>query len=136
MRGGAKRLMKTYPIRACGYCPKLHKRAQTVWLTSTTSIIGKRDGRLLDDLIPPRYVWHVPDINKPLQRELRNFYGQAPAVVEICVHDGACVPEQYKPTMRLDVRIPTNVKRKLKWLFKCPISSSFPVHRLCKMFGM
>ncbi|KAL2524939.1 APO protein 2 [Abeliophyllum distichum] len=45
---------------------------------------------VLDDLIPPRYVGHVPDINKPLQRELRNFYGQAPAVVEICVQWCLC----------------------------------------------
>lgn len=64
---------------------------------------------MLDDLIPPRYVWHVPDVNQPLQRELRNFYGQAPAVVEICIQAGAAVPEQYKPTMRLDVGIPNTV---------------------------
>ncbi|CAA3007325.1 Hypothetical predicted protein [Olea europaea subsp. europaea] len=62
MRGGATRMMKMYAIGACGYCPELH-------------------AAVLGDLIPPGYVWHVPDINKPLQRELRKFYGQAPAVV-------------------------------------------------------
>ncbi|KAL0340300.1 UNVERIFIED_CONTAM: APO protein 2, chloroplastic [Sesamum radiatum] len=65
---------------------------------------------VLDDLIPPKFVWHVPDVNKPLERDLRNFYGQAPAVVELCVQAGAAVPEKYKPTMRLDVGIPTDVR--------------------------
>jgi hypothetical protein len=66
---------------------------------------------VLDNLIPPRYVWHVPDVDgPPLRRELRNFYGQAPAVVEICVQAGAAVPDQYKSTMRLDIGIPSSVK--------------------------
>ncbi|PPR85911.1 hypothetical protein GOBAR_AA34771 [Gossypium barbadense] len=92
MRRGAKKLMRMYPVRVCGYCPEVHVA-------------------VLDDLIPPRYVWHVPDVNRPpLQRELRSFYGQAPAVVEICVQAGADVPDQYKPTMRLDIGIPTSLR--------------------------
>ncbi|RVW96183.1 APO protein 2, chloroplastic [Vitis vinifera] len=46
MKGGAKKLMRMYPVRVCGYCPEA----------------------------------------------------------------GAAVPEQYKPTMRLDVGIPTYIK--------------------------
>ncbi|KAG6428388.1 hypothetical protein SASPL_112639 [Salvia splendens] len=88
MRDGARRLMKMYPVRVCGYCP---------------------EAAVLNDLIPPRYVWHVPDVDQPMERELRNFYGQAPAVVELCVQAGEAVPEHYKPTMRLDVGIPRNV---------------------------
>ncbi|KAK2975410.1 hypothetical protein RJ640_029283, partial [Escallonia rubra] len=58
---------------------------------------------VLDDLIRPRYAWHVPDlVELVLKRELRNFYGQAPVVVEFCVQGGAVVPEQYKPATRLD----------------------------------
>ncbi|KAF5184215.1 Apo protein chloroplastic-like [Thalictrum thalictroides] len=65
---------------------------------------------LLDDLIPPRYVWHVPNVeDPPLQRELRNFYGQAPAIVEMCVQGSAVAPEQYKSTMRLDIGIPSSI---------------------------
>ena len=55
-------------------------------------------------------MWHVPDVNAPLERELRNFYGQAPAVVEMCIQAGAGLPEQYKSTMRLDVGIPSTLK--------------------------
>ncbi|KAL2482858.1 APO protein 2 [Forsythia ovata] len=117
MRGGATRLMKMYPVRACGYCPEVHvgpsgHKAQNCGAHKHQQRNGQHgwQAAVLDDLIPPRYVWHVPDLDKPLQRELRKFYGQAPAVVEICVHAGARVPEQYKPTMRLGVGIPTNAR--------------------------
>ncbi|XP_057514523.1 APO protein 2, chloroplastic-like [Actinidia eriantha] len=118
MRQGAKRLMRMYPVRVCGYCPEVHvgpsgHKAQNCGAHKHQQRNGQHgwQSAVLDDLIPPRYVWHVPDVNEPiLHRELRNFYGQAPAVVEICVQGGAAIPELYKPTMRLDVGIPTNVK--------------------------
>ncbi|KAG6625619.1 APO protein 2, chloroplastic [Carya illinoinensis] len=118
MRGGAKRLMKMYPVRVCGYCPEVHvgasgHKAQNCGAHKHQQRNGQHgwQSAVLDDLIPPRYVWHVPDVNGlPLQRELRNFYGQAPAVVEICIQAGAVVPDEYKSTMRLDVGIPSDVK--------------------------
>ena len=54
---------------------------------------------MLDDLIPPRYVWHMAESGEELQRELKTFYGQAPAVVEMCIQGGAKVPEKYKGTI-------------------------------------
>ncbi|PIN17648.1 hypothetical protein CDL12_09681 [Handroanthus impetiginosus] len=100
MREGSKRLMKMYPVRVCGYCPEVHvDNGRHGWQAA-----------ILDDLIPLKYVWHVTDVNKPLERELRKFYGQVPAIVELCVQASAAVPEQYKPTMKLDVGIPTNVR--------------------------
>ncbi|KAK2970797.1 hypothetical protein RJ640_001164, partial [Escallonia rubra] len=118
MRGGANKLMKMYPVRVCGYCPEVHvgpsgHKAQNCGAHKHQQRNGQHGWQtaVLDDLIPPRYVWHVPDLAEPvLKRELRNFYGQAPAVVEICVQGGAVVPEQYKPTMRLDVGIPIDVR--------------------------
>lgn len=118
MRGGANKLMKMYPVRVCGYCPEVHvgptgHKAQNCGAHKHQQRNGQHgwQSAVLDDLIPPRYVWHVPDLNEPmLHRELRNFYGQAPAVVEICVQVGATVPEHYKPTMRMDVGIPTDVR--------------------------
>lgn len=117
MRGGAKRLMKLYTVRVCGYCPEVHvgpggHKAQNCGAHKHQQRNGQHgwQAALIDDLIPPRYVWHVPDANEPLQRELKSFYGQAPCVVEICFQAGAAVPEQYKPTMRLDVGIPKNAK--------------------------
>ncbi|KAK9100190.1 hypothetical protein Scep_023620 [Stephania cephalantha] len=118
MRSGAKRLMRLYSVRVCGYCPEVHigssgHKAQNCGAYKHQQRNGQHgwQAAVLDDLIPPRYVWHVPDVRgPPLQRELRSFYGQAPAVVEICVQGGAAVPEQYKATMRLDVGIPKDIK--------------------------
>ncbi|XP_011091964.1 APO protein 2, chloroplastic-like [Sesamum indicum] len=117
MREGAKRLMKMYPVRVCGYCPEVHvgptgHKAQNCGAHKHQQRNGQHgwQSAVLDDLIPPKFVWHVPDVNKPLERELRNFYGQAPAVVELCVQAGTAVPEKYKPTMRLDVGIPKDVR--------------------------
>ncbi|TKY73128.1 APO protein 2 [Spatholobus suberectus] len=117
MRKGAKRLMRMYNVRVCGYCPEIHvgargHKAQNCGAHKHQQRNGQHgwQSAVLDDLIPPRYVWHVPDVNAPLERELRNFYGQAPAVVEMCIQAGAALPEQYKSTMRLDVGIPSTLK--------------------------
>ncbi|RVW96215.1 APO protein 2, chloroplastic [Vitis vinifera] len=116
MKGGAKKLMRMYPVRVCGYCPEVHigpsgHKAQNCGAHKHQQRNGQHgwQAAVLNDLIPPRYVWHVPN-GQPLQRELKNFYGQAPVVVEMCVQAGAAVPEQYKPTMRLDVGIPTDIR--------------------------
>ncbi|KAL0291340.1 UNVERIFIED_CONTAM: APO protein 2, chloroplastic [Sesamum calycinum] len=91
MREGAKRLTKMYPVRVCGYCPEVHvaptgHKAQNCGAHKHQQRNGQHgwQAAVLDDLIPPKFVWHVTDVNKPLERELRNFYGQAPAVVELC----------------------------------------------------
>ncbi|KAJ4951894.1 hypothetical protein NE237_028726 [Protea cynaroides] len=118
MREGSLKLMKKYTVRVCGYCPEVHvgpsgHKAQNCGAHKHQQRNGQHgwQAAVLDDLIPPRYVWHAPDVNgPPLQPELRSFYGQAPAVVELCVQGGAAVPEQYKPTMRLDVGIPSTLK--------------------------
>ncbi|PON99386.1 APO domain containing protein [Trema orientale] len=118
MRKGAHKLMKLYPVRVCGYCPEVHigpsgHKAQNCGAHKHQQRNGQHgwQSAVLDDLIPPRYVWHVPDVNgPPLQRDLRSFYGQAPAVVEMCIQAGAAVPDQYRGTMRLDVGIPTDIK--------------------------
>lgn len=117
LRQGAGRLMRKYAVRVCGYCPEVHvgpsgHKAQNCGAYKHQQRNGQHgwQSAVLDDLIPPRYVWHVPENAPALQRELRNFYGQAPAVVELCIQGGARVPEQYKPTMRLDVGIPTNLR--------------------------
>ncbi|XP_011655586.1 APO protein 2, chloroplastic isoform X2 [Cucumis sativus] len=118
MRRGAKRLIKMYPVRVCGYCPEVHvgssgHKAQNCGAFKHQQRNGQHGWQraVLDDLIPPRYVWHVPDVNgPPLQRELRNFYGQAPAIVEMCIQAGAAIPDEYKSTMRMDVGIPLDIK--------------------------
>eukprot|EP00897_Mesotaenium_endlicherianum_P003876 jgi/Mesen1/3516/ME000197S02540 len=62
---------------------------------------------LLDDIVPPVYVWHVRDpAGPPLQGRLRAFYGMAPAVVELCTQAGVEIPEKYEQVMRLRVVVP------------------------------
>lgn len=114
MRKGVKRLMDRYPVRVCGYCPEVHigprghkvkicgafkhqwRAGQHGWQKAT-----------LEDLIPPKYVWHVQDLQAPLlHNQLRRYYGKAPAVVELCVQAGAAIPEEFRPMMRIDVVVP------------------------------
>ncbi|KAJ7520273.1 hypothetical protein O6H91_20G075900 [Diphasiastrum complanatum] len=114
MRRGVQTLMKRYPVKACGYCPEVHVGP----CGHGARVCGEfkhqwRDGQhgwqeaALDDIIPPKFVWHVRDGDgPPLANGLRKFYGQAPAVVELCVQGGAKVPDLWKPMMRLDVVIP------------------------------
>lgn len=113
-RKGARRLMAKYSVHVCGYCPELHVGPKG---TKTKDCLafkhqmraghhGWQDASF-DDLIPPKYVWHLRDpCGPPLATELRVFYGVTPAVVELCVQAGAAVPERYRPMMRLDVVIP------------------------------
>ncbi|CAL1414961.1 unnamed protein product [Linum trigynum] len=118
MRKGSNRLRKMYPVRVCGYCPEIHvgpsgHKVQICGAHKHQQRNGQHgwQAAVLDDLIPPRFVWHLPEpTGAPLERELRSFYGQAPAVVELCVQGGAAVPEEYKATMRLDIGIPSNGK--------------------------
>ena len=42
----------------------------------------------------------------PLTGNLKRFYGKAPALVEVCMHSGARVPQCYKAMMRLDIIVP------------------------------
>ncbi|KAK2975407.1 hypothetical protein RJ640_029280 [Escallonia rubra] len=105
-----------YPVRVCGYCPEVRvgpsgHKAQNCGAHKHQQRNGQHgwhwQAAVLDDLIRPRYAWHVPDlVELVLKRELRNFYGQAPVVVEISVRGGVVVPEQYKPATRLDIGIP------------------------------
>lgn len=111
MRSGAISLMEKYSVITCGYCsevqvgPKGHKvrmckaakhqfrDGQHAWQEAT-----------IDDLIRPNYVWHVRNPQgPPLANELKRYYGKTPAIVEVCVQNGAPVPKQYRSVMRLDV---------------------------------
>ncbi|CAN6233563.1 unnamed protein product [Urochloa humidicola] len=117
VRDGALKLMKGYAVRVCGYCPEVHvgptgHKARNCGAFKHQQRNGQHgwQAAVLDDLIPPRYVWHMPESGDELQRELKTFYGQAPAVVELCIQGGAKVPDKYKATMRLDIRIPSSLK--------------------------
>ncbi|KAM3389062.1 hypothetical protein ACQJBY_011293 [Aegilops geniculata] len=114
VRQGVAQLMSKYTVKACGYCSEVHVGP---W-GHNVKLCGAfkhqwRDGKhgwqdaVVDEVIPPNYVWHVPDpTGPPLRSSLRSFYGKAPAVVELCVQAGAEIPEEYRPMMRTDIIIP------------------------------
>lgn len=121
VRSGVKRLMKSYTVKACGYCSEVHVGP---W-GHNAKLCGEfkhqwRDGKhgwqdaTPEEVFPPNYVWHVRDPKgPPLTGALKSYYGKAPAVVEICMQAGAQIPEIYKPMMRLDIIIPESDEARL-----------------------
>lgn len=116
MRTGTELIVKKYAVRACGYCSEVHvgPRGHTVRLCQgfknqwRDGLHGWQVGGV-DDIIPPNYVWHVPNpVTDPcLKNEMRRYYGKAPALVELCVQSGAIAPSKYRAMMRMDVAIPS-----------------------------
>lgn len=111
MISGAKKIMEKYSVWTCGYCPEVQvgPKGHKVRMCKASKH-QSRNGlhawqeATMDDLVGPNYVWHVRDLNGPaLDNNLKRYYGKAPAVVELCVHAGAPVPDQYRSMMRLDV---------------------------------
>ncbi|KAJ4728887.1 APO protein [Melia azedarach] len=111
MISGAKKIMEKYTVWICGYCPEVQvgPRGHKVRMCRASKH-QSRNGlhawqeATMDDLIGPNYVWHVRDLNGPaLDNNLKRYYGKAPAVVELCVHAGSPIPDEYRSMMRLDV---------------------------------
>ncbi|KAI9177510.1 hypothetical protein LWI28_016133 [Acer negundo] len=104
MISGAKKIMEKYSVWTCGYCPEVQvgPKGHKVRMCKASKH-QSRNGlhawqeATMDDLVGPNYVWHVRDLNGPaLDNNLKRYYGKAPAVVELCVHAGAPVPDQYR----------------------------------------
>ncbi|XP_064944222.1 APO protein 3, mitochondrial-like [Musa acuminata AAA Group] len=122
LRSGVSKLMTEYIAQTCGFCPEVQ-----VGIKGHRARICQaykhqmRDGQhawqeaTLDDLVPPVYVWHVPDAcsGKPLMNELRRYYGKLPAVVELFSQAGASIDEAYRGMMRGDVSVPELDEEKL-----------------------
>ncbi|KAI4305419.1 hypothetical protein L6164_028787 [Bauhinia variegata] len=111
MISGAKKIVEKYTVNTCGYCPEVQvgPKGHKVRMCKASKH-QQRDGlhawqqATIDDLVGPNYVWHVRDLKGPaLSNNLKRYYGKAPAVVELCVHAGAPIPDQYRSMMRLDV---------------------------------
>ncbi|XP_022137877.1 APO protein 3, mitochondrial [Momordica charantia] len=111
MVSGAKKIMEKYRVQTCGYCPEVQvgPRGHKVRMCRGSKH-QSRNGlhawqeATIDDLVGANHVWHVRDLEgPPLDNKLKRFYGQVPAVVELCVQAGAPIPDQYRSMMRLDV---------------------------------
>ncbi|XP_072995136.1 APO protein 3, mitochondrial-like [Typha latifolia] len=122
MRAGATKLMKKYAVQTCGFCPEVQvgpkgHRARICQAYKHQMRHGQHAWQeaSIDDLVPPVYVWHVPDPRhgSPLVDELRAYYGKVPATVELFAQAGADVGEEYSVLMREDVTLPEVDEEKL-----------------------
>ncbi|KAL5791595.1 hypothetical protein ACOSP7_000189 [Xanthoceras sorbifolium] len=104
MISGARKIMEKYSVWTCGYCPEVQvgPEGHKVWMCKASkhqSCKGLHAWQeaTMDDLVGPNYVWNVRDLYGPaLDNSLKRYYGKAPAVMELCVHAGAPVPDQYR----------------------------------------
>ncbi|EFJ30965.1 hypothetical protein SELMODRAFT_88735, partial [Selaginella moellendorffii] len=114
VRRGLQALLYKYKVWACGYCSEVHigVKPHKVLLCGGLGRAYRGGGHAwqeaaLSDVFPPNFVWHVPANHHPrLSKELIRYYGQTPAIVEMCVQAGAEAPPRWKAYMRMDVAIP------------------------------
>ncbi|WOL13444.1 APO protein 3, mitochondrial-like [Canna indica] len=122
VQSGVSKLMTKYTAQTCGFCPEVQVGTKGHRARICQAYKHQmRDGQhawqeaTMDDLMPPVYVWHVPDPQngKPLVDELRRYYGKLPAVVELFVQAGAGINKAYGGVMRGDVVVPGLDEEKL-----------------------
>ncbi|KAL8124178.1 APO protein 4, mitochondrial-like [Apium graveolens] len=108
VRFGVEKLLSAYPVRVYKHYSGnpvgpsgCRARASDVfkiqsWQWSSVQVDAK-----VDDLVPPKVVWFQRPQDPPLLNAHREFYGQAPAVVDLCTKAGAIPPSKYLRVMKL-----------------------------------
>uniref|UniRef100_A0A2P2P1X0 APO domain-containing protein n=1 Tax=Rhizophora mucronata TaxID=61149 RepID=A0A2P2P1X0_RHIMU len=105
---GVQKLLLVYPAKVCKYCSEVHigpsgHKARLCGVFKFESYRGthfwqKAD---VDDLVPPKIVWRRrPQDPAILLDEGREFYGHAPAIVDLCAKAGGIVPKKYHCMMK------------------------------------
>ncbi|KAK9125091.1 hypothetical protein Scep_013937 [Stephania cephalantha] len=110
LRSGVQRLLLVYPGKVCKHCSEVHigpsgHKARLCGVFKHESWRGTHLWKKaeLDDLVPPKVVWRRRCQDPPLLfDEGRDFYGHAPAVVELCAQAGAVVPTKYFCMMKFN----------------------------------
>ncbi|KAL5729253.1 hypothetical protein ACHQM5_002228 [Ranunculus cassubicifolius] len=109
LRLGVQKLLLVYPSKSCKHCAEVHigpsgHKARLCGVFKHETWRGTHFWKKaeLDDLVPPKVVWRRrPQDPRVLSDEGRNYYGHAPAVVELCFQAGAIVPNKYHKIMKL-----------------------------------
>ncbi|WOL07789.1 APO protein 4, mitochondrial [Canna indica] len=109
LRLGLKRLLLVYPSKVCQHCSEVHigpsgHMARLCGIFKHESWKGPHMWKRaeVNDLVPPKVVWHRrPHDPSVLMDSGREFYGHAPAVVELCMQAGARVPKKYHCMMKV-----------------------------------
>ncbi|KAL2926194.1 APO protein 4 mitochondrial [Bienertia sinuspersici] len=103
LRQGVQKLLLVYTAKVCKYCSEVHvgpsgHKARLCGVFKYQNFRGNHfwEKAGVDDLVPPKIVWSRRPQDPPaLLHEHRNYYGHAPAVVDLCVKAGAAIPPKY-----------------------------------------
>ncbi|KAL4352468.1 hypothetical protein GQ457_06G026720 [Hibiscus cannabinus] len=109
LRSGVKKLLLVYSAKVCKHCSEVHigpsgHRAHLCGVFRYESWRGNHYWikAKVDDLVPPKIVWRRrPQDPIVLLNEGRDYYGHAPAVVDLCSKAGAIVPSKYFCMMKV-----------------------------------
>ncbi|XP_065876437.1 APO protein 4, mitochondrial isoform X1 [Euphorbia lathyris] len=109
LRSGVKKLLFVYPSKVCKYCSEIHvgpsgHKARLCGIFKYENWRGSHFWRKagVDDLVPPKIVWRQrPQDPSVLLDKGRDFYGHAPAVVDLCTKAGAIAPTKYHTMMKI-----------------------------------
>ncbi|KAK6918885.1 APO domain, partial [Dillenia turbinata] len=109
VRTGVQKLLLVYPTKVCNHCSEVHvgpsgHKARLCGVFKYESWRGTHfwGKAKVDDLVPQKNVWWRRPQDPPvLLDEGRGFYGQAPAVIGLCVQAGAIAPSKYLCMMKV-----------------------------------
>lgn len=112
VRSGVQRLLLVYPAKVCKHCSEVHvgpsgHKARLCGVFKHESWRGTHFWKKaeVDDLVPPKIVWWRRPQDPPvLLNEGRDYYGHAPAVVDLCTQAGAMIPTKYFCMMKMNGR--------------------------------
>lgn len=109
LRSGVERLLLAYPTKVCKHCSEVHvgpsgHKARLCGVFKYESWKGAHfwQKAVVDDLVPQNIVWRQRPQDPPmLSNEGRDYFGHAPAVVELCSQAGAVIPSKYFCMMKI-----------------------------------
>ncbi|CAM8894766.1 unnamed protein product [Rhodiola kirilowii] len=110
LRTGVQKLLLVYPAKVCQHCSEVHigpsgHKARLCGIFKFESWRGTHFWKKaeVDDLVPPKMVWHRRPQDPPvLIDDRRDYYGHAPAIVDLCIKGGAVAPPSYRCVMKLE----------------------------------
>ncbi|XP_050206254.1 APO protein 4, mitochondrial [Mercurialis annua] len=109
LRLGVQKLLLVYPAKVCKYCSEIHvgpsgHKARQCGIFKYESWRGSHFWQKagVNDLVPQKMVWRRrPQDPLVLLNEGREFYGHAPAIVDMCSKAGATIPTKYACMMKI-----------------------------------
>ncbi|XP_030930244.1 APO protein 4, mitochondrial [Quercus lobata] len=109
LRTGVQKLLLVYSAKVCKYCSEVHvgpsgHKARLCGVFKYESWRGAHfwEKAEVDDLVPPKLVWkRRPQDPLVLVDAHRDFYGHAPAVVDLCTQAGIVAPTKYHCMMKV-----------------------------------